>query len=214
VIIGGADRRTGHGDEENAFSSLDDYIHRQFSGGQIEQTWSAQLYEPADGLPLIGRSLLSQHTYFATGLSGDGLTFGTYAGRALAAMIAGTARAQDALFSPSRIPAKGLTDLISHNVEVAKNMILGRLAKGDKDDINPNEGRIVDFEGQRAAVFKDASGRLHVFSAVCPHMKCIVSWNSAQHTFDCTCHGSRFSTQGTVIEGPALSGLETLPRPE
>jgi len=93
-------------------------------------------------------------------------------------------------------------------------MILGRLARGTEDDLKTNEGRIVDFEGQQAAIFKDASGLLHIFSAVCPHMKCIVSWNSAQQTFDCTCHGSRFSTQGTVIEGPSLSGLEPLPHPK
>jgi len=214
VIIGGADRRTGHGEEESAFSSLRDYIQKRFSGGPIEQAWSAQLYEPADGLPFIGNSLLSKYTYFATGFSGDGLTFGTYAGRTIAAMIAGTAPSADTLFSPSRIPAKGLTELIAHNVEVAKNMILGRLARGTEDDLKTNEGRIVNFEGQQAAIFKDASGTLHIFSAVCPHMKCILSWNSAQQTFDCTCHGSRFSTQGTVIEGPTLSGLEPLPHPK
>jgi Rieske Fe-S protein len=93
-------------------------------------------------------------------------------------------------------------------------MILGRLARGTEDDLKANEGRIVEFEGKQAAIFKDDSGALHIFSAVCPHMKCIVSWNNAQQTFDCTCHGSRFSTQGTVIEGPALSGLETLPHPK
>jgi Rieske Fe-S protein len=150
----------------------------------------------------------------ATGFSGDGLTFGTYAGRTIAAMIAGTAPSADTLFCPRRIPAKGLTELLTHNVEVAKNMILGRLARGTEDDLMTNEGRIVDFEGQQAAIFKDASGLFHIFSAVCPHMKCIVSWNSAQQTFDCTCHGSRFSTQGTVIEGPSLSGLEPLPHPK
>jgi glycine/D-amino acid oxidase-like deaminating enzyme/nitrite reductase/ring-hydroxylating ferredoxin subunit len=214
VIIGGADRRTGHGEETSAFSSLQDYIQKRFADASIEQTWSAQLYEPADGLPFIGPSLLSQSTYCATGFSGDGLTFGTYAGRTIAAMIAGTAPSADTLFSPRRIPAKGLTELLTHNVEVAKNMILGRLARGTADDLETNEGRIVAFEGQQAAIFKDASGRLHIFRAVCPHMKCIVSWNSSQQTFDCTCHGSRFSTQGTVIEGPSLSGLEPLPHPQ
>jgi glycine/D-amino acid oxidase-like deaminating enzyme/nitrite reductase/ring-hydroxylating ferredoxin subunit len=214
MIVGGADRRTGHGDEESALSSLQAYIQKRFSGAHIVQLWSAQLYEPADGLPFIGRSFLSDHTYIATGLSGDGLTFGTYAGRTLAAMIAETATSKDTIFSPRRLPAKGLSDLVSHNIEVAKNMILGRLSKGEAGDLIPNEGRIVTFEGQQAAIFKDASGVLHVFSAVCPHMKCILSWNGAQQTFDCTCHGSRFSTQGTVIEGPALGDLETLPSAE
>jgi len=46
------------------------------------------------------------------------------------------------------------------------------------------------------------------FSAVCTHLRCTVTWNGFEKSFDCPCHGSRFSNRGKVINGPANSNLE------
>jgi Rieske Fe-S protein len=56
-------------------------------------------------------------------------------------------------------------------------------------------------------VFRDDAGEVHEFSAVCPHLGCVVHWNAAERTFDCPCHGSRFDCAGKVINGPANSDL-------
>ena len=40
------------------------------------------------------------------------------------------------------------------------------------------------------------------------HLKGIVSWNDAEKSWDCPLHGSRFSADGDVIEGPSTRGLE------
>lgn len=42
----------------------------------------------------------------------------------------------------------------------------------------------------------------------CTHMKCIVNWNNAEKSWDCPCHGSRFSQKEKVLEGPAMSDLQ------
>jgi Rieske Fe-S protein len=60
----------------------------------------------------------------------------------------------------------------------------------------------------KIAVFRDETGRLHEHSAVCTHLKCIVEWNSAEKSWDCPCHGSRFDAYGKVLNGPAVSDLD------
>ena len=42
----------------------------------------------------------------------------------------------------------------------------------------------------------------------CPHMGCALKWNSDEHTWDCPCHGSRFTKDGQVIENPATDDLK------
>jgi Rieske Fe-S protein len=60
---------------------------------------------------------------------------------------------------------------------------------------------------QRAA-YRDEAGLLHQLSARCTHLGCIVAWNGPAKTWDCSCHGSRFAIDGSVIEGPAVEPLE------
>ncbi len=60
----------------------------------------------------------------------------------------------------------------------------------------------------KVAAYRDERGVLHERSAVCTHLRCIVAWNSAEATFDCPCHGSRFDAYGKVVNGPAISDLE------
>lgn len=60
----------------------------------------------------------------------------------------------------------------------------------------------------KSAVYRDDAGRLHERSAACPHLGCIVSWNSTERSWDCPCHGSRFDPNGKVLNGPAIGPLE------
>ena len=70
------------------------------------------------------------------------------------------------------------------------------------------DGAVVDNLGEKVALYRDAEGQLHTFSALCPHMKGVVQWNEEEKTFDCPCHGSRFSCKGEVLEGPSLKPLK------
>ena len=70
-----------------------------------------------------------------------------------------------------------------------------------------DEGAILSKGLRKIALYRDGSGALHSFTAVCPHLGCVVQWNGDEKTFDCPCHGSRFSKEGVVINGPAISNL-------
>lgn len=42
----------------------------------------------------------------------------------------------------------------------------------------------------------------------CPHLGCALKWNAAEQSWDCPCHGSRFTKEGAVIENPANGDLK------
>ncbi|MFL6863305.1 MAG: Rieske 2Fe-2S domain-containing protein [Allosphingosinicella sp.] len=75
-------------------------------------------------------------------------------------------------------------------------------------DGRDGEGKIVSIGGRRLAVHRDDTGTLHALSPVCTHMGCDVAWNTAERTWDCPCHGSRYAIDGRVVNGPATDGLE------
>lgn len=76
-------------------------------------------------------------------------------------------------------------------------------------EIRPGEARVIAVEDgeEDAAVYRDESGEPHAVSAVCTHLGCLVRWNSAERSWDCPCHGSRFDVDGRVIHGPAVDDL-------
>jgi nucleotide-binding universal stress UspA family protein len=70
-------------------------------------------------------------------------------------------------------------------------------------ELTPGEGGIIERQGEKLAAFVNEGGELHLMSARCTHMGCTVAWNPGERTFDCPCHGSRYSPTGEVVNGPA-----------
>jgi Rieske Fe-S protein len=75
------------------------------------------------------------------------------------------------------------------------------------DQIDPGTGAIIRKGARKIAAYKDEQGNVHLRSAVCTHLYCIVDWNSVEKTWDCPCHGSRFDPYGNVVNGPAIAPL-------
>src|SRR6185503_8844146 len=91
------------------------------------------------------------------------------------------------------------------NVNVAAQYV-DWVTPGEVDsvrEIQPGSGAVLRRGLSKVAVYRDGNGKCHEMSAVCPHLGCIVQWNSAEHSWDCPCHGSRFDKHGTMINGPA-----------
>ena len=215
LILGGADHHTGsRGEGEESYAQLEAYARERFAVRAIEHRWSAQLFVPADDLPYIGPELTDRHLWYATGYAGTGITFGTFAGMLLADRILGRENAAAELFDPRRINlAASAGATIKTNIKVAGHMIGDWLRRGEKlpvEDLPAGEGRLLNVDGDKVAAFRDERGALHLLSPVCPHMKCIVHWNSAEKTWDCPCHGSTFAATGEVLTGPAMQPLTPL----
>jgi Rieske Fe-S protein len=77
-------------------------------------------------------------------------------------------------------------------------------------ELAPGEAKVTNYGGEKLALYKDEHGELHAVSPVCTHLKCSVAWNNAEQSWDCPCHGSRFSYEGRVLTGPADHDLEKI----
>ena len=219
LIVGGEDHKTGQEvDTEQRFSRLKAYLHQLVPGAPIDHRWSGQIVEPTDGLPFIGHNAGDKHVLVATGYSGNGMTFGTLAGMILADEAQGIDNPWAPLYRANRIkPLAQAREFISENVDFPAYLARDRLGPGqvsDPAEIPRAEGRLMRAHGKMLAVYRDDSDVLHVHSAVCPHLGCNVRWNTAERTWDCPCHGSRFDTKGCVLNGPATKDLEPASFPE
>jgi glycine/D-amino acid oxidase-like deaminating enzyme/nitrite reductase/ring-hydroxylating ferredoxin subunit len=214
VIVGGKDHKTAHESEPEAFERLEHYVRDRFHVREVLNRWSAEFFEPSDGLPYIGLSPGAKHTYVATGFSGDGLAWGTASARYIADVLLEREKDVPLPFRASRFrPLASAGHFIKENADVAARFVVDRFKAergADFDAIRPGEGKVVAQDGKKLAVYRDASGELTIRSAICPHLKCVVRFNAAERSWDCPCHGSRFDVQGRVIDGPALSDLAVI----
>ena len=90
------------------------------------------------------------------------------------------------------------------------DVLLCRTVRQLESELEPGEGGVIERHGQQLAAFVDESGELHLMSARCTHLGCLVTWNPADRVFDCPCHGSRFGPLGDVVDGPATKPLRPI----
>jgi nitrite reductase/ring-hydroxylating ferredoxin subunit len=215
LIVGGEDHKTGQvNDGDERFKRLEIWTRQRFPAiGNVDFRWSGQIMEPVDYMGFIGRNPgTDQHIFIATGDSGNGITHGTIAGILLTDLILGRKNAWSKLYDPSRVTLRATPSFVKENLN-----IVGQYADwatgGDVDSyeqIAPGAGAVVRRGMKKIAVYRDDQGEIHELSAVCTHLYCIVNWNSAERTWDCPCHGSRFDPYGRVVNGPAITPLREL----
>jgi glycine/D-amino acid oxidase-like deaminating enzyme/nitrite reductase/ring-hydroxylating ferredoxin subunit len=216
LMVGGEDHKTGQASDcEQRFAKLERWARDHFPFvGEITDRWSGQVMEPVDGVAYLGKNPGNKNVYVVTGDSGNGMTHGTIAGMLIVDLIAGRENPWEKLYDPARktLKPKVLADYVAENANVAAQL-RDYLTAGDEpsaDKIKNGEGAILRDGVRKIAAYRDENGTLHEFSAVCPHLKCIVRWDSCEKTWDCPCHGSRFDALGRVVNGPAISDLESI----
>lgn len=213
LIVSGEAHKVGHGgDTRQYYWRMEEYLRRFFEVKKIAYHWSTQDNYTADSVPYIGKIVSeSKHVYVATGFNGWGMSNGTVAGRLLADLILGRKADWGAVFNPSRFDLVGIGKLVKHNLDAVSGYALARLLHPEVkslSEVKEGEGKIVQSGKERRAVYRDEGGKLHILSPFCTHMGCQLAWNTAERSWDCPCHGSRFDASGRVLNSPAKYTLK------
>lgn len=212
ILLAGENHKTGQGSNANThYKNLIDFANKNFDVEEILYRWSAQDCTTADNIPYIGKITPNHpNIYVATGFKKWGMTSSAVAAMILRDLIVKDKNQWSQVYDPSRfIDSGSILTLIKQNLDVAINFIFGKLFTGSSDGkIKKGEGKIIDLAGQKIGAYRDEKGKLYLIDTTCTHMGCELKWNDAERTWDCPCHGSRFSPTGEVIDGPAFKPLD------
>ena len=218
LISGGEDHKTGQADkedipEEERYNKLMEWTKSHFPTiKEIKYRWSGQVMEPLDSLAFIGKNPGNDNVYIITGDSGNGMTHGTLGGIIITDMITGKENKWADIYKPTRTSLRVAGKFLKEAMNMAAQYV-DWVSKEDvekAEELSNEEGGIISAGLKKIAAYRDDTGQLHLFSASCPHLGCVVQWNADEKSFDCPCHGSRFSAEGKVINGPAINGLKIL----
>lgn len=171
--------------------------------------WSSQDYTTSDKLPLIGQLVDGDSSIlFASGFQKWGNTLSNVAAKLLCAMLLDTPSPYEEMFNPHR---KGLllnTTSIKENAKTAFAYIQNKMQI--PTNVHPKKGcaTLIQWQDAIYGVYKDEQDEVFIVNTKCPHLGCQCVFNEVDKTWDCPCHGSRFSYRGEVIKGPSTYHLQ------
>jgi glycine/D-amino acid oxidase-like deaminating enzyme/nitrite reductase/ring-hydroxylating ferredoxin subunit len=221
LIVGGEGHKPGDDPNTKArYAKLEAFMQERFGVSDAEYRWSTHDYMPVDRLPYIGRLRRGDdRVYVATGFAKWGLTKATIAAGVISDAILGRANEWAELYDSTRFDARhSAARFAKENAAVGLHFFRDRLqlpaGRDDVERLAPGEGTIARVGAKQYAVHRDDVGELHVLSARCTHLGCIVGWNNADRSWECPCHGSRFAADGSLVQGPATADLPRDSLPE
>ncbi len=192
---------------------MENWTRNKFPIGKVVYQWSGQIMEPMDGVAFIGRNPLDHNNvYIVTGDSGNGMTHGSFAGLLISDLINGKENKWEKLYSPARftlVESIQVVKQVFHEVESYFKQTPNFNGTEELSTIKKGEGKIIDMLEEKFGVYRDEDNQLYIVPAECTHLKCTLAWNQDELSWDCPCHGSRFTYEGKVINGPANFDLKT-----
>jgi len=212
MIFGGANHVTGDGASEgNRYELLEGLLKKRFKVNSIDYRWSAQDSFPIDNAPYIGKMPRAKNIYVTTGYGEWGMTTSVVSAKLLSDLVEGESNTWEELYAPSRLKSLAAFKKGADHVKRVVKSFTDHITKDEIDklsDLTPGSGKVISIKGKKVAISKDQRGKITAVSATCTHMGCVVDWNNTEKSWDCPCHGSRFTPTGNVLTGPALRPLE------
>lgn len=213
LVVGGADHKVGQEQHpQHRYDEIEAWVRERYPmAGPVDFRWSGEVMEPADGVAYLGRNPMdNDNVYLITGDSGNGMTHCTAGAILITDLIMGRKNPWEDLYSPSRKATHGISDFLTEQANTLsqyRDWFTGGEVESAQE-IAAGHGAILREGSRKLAVYRNDEGGLQVVSATCTHLGCVVSWNDAEKSWDCPCHGSRFDVSGEVLHGPAPKPLE------
>ena len=194
-------------------TDLTSWTEQLWPGADRTHVWSAQDYHSVHELPYAGPlTPFNDRVLVATGYDKWGMTNAVAAALTLSSHILG-GHTEWATVMRTWTPQEvtGALSAAKLNTQVAYQLTTGwvkpLLSPADRLDPAEGFGR-VDRHGVTPVAVCTVDGHTVRRSAVCTHLHGVLSWNDTERTWDCPLHGSRFTADGAVLEGPATQDLK------
>ena len=213
VLLGGMDHKTGAKiDLQNSYKDLEDKAKQMYPNCEIKYRWNTEDCISLDKIPYIGEfSNFMPNVYIGTGYKKWGMTSSNVAANIITSKILGKKNNYEEVFRATRLkPIKNYEELGNMLKEVGNSLVLNKLKNPNEylKDLHEDEGKIIEIEGEKLGAYKHKDGKIYVVKPVCTHLGCELSWNNLDKTWDCPCHGSRFTYEGISIYDPSIKNLQ------
>lgn len=214
LLLAGGNHRSGEKEnEEDSYNELENFLNTHFKEAEIVSKWSTQDCMTYDKIPYIGLYSKSvDNLYVATGFKKWGMTHSAAAALILRNKILNIDDDFSEVFNPARItPTQSAKEFFSSISSITK-AFAKRIAPVPDElmEVEIGKGKIINYNGKKVGVYKDYKGDYFCINPVCAHLKCSLSFNEAEKTWDCPCHGSRYDIKGNILEGPAVKPLDKI----
>ncbi len=215
LLVGGCDHKTGSKiDLSHAYSILEDEVRKYYPDCKVLYKWNTEDCISLDKIPYIGEfSNLMPNVYIGTGFNKWGMTSSNVAANIIVDKILGRENEYEDVFKSTRLhPIKNNEELGNMIKETANSLVINKfkVKELDIDKIENDTGHVLEYDGVKIGLYKNAKGDIFTVKPICTHLGCLLSWNNLDKTWDCPCHGSRFDYTGKSLYNPAIKDLERI----
>ncbi len=211
LLFGGGGHRTGENSRGGQYSALRSALKQNYPESSEFAHWSAQDCMTLDGVPYIGQfSSGKPNWYVATGFGKWGMTSSMVSAQIISKQIAGEDVWYAPVFSPERFTlTSDLKALLVETKQAVKGLTrrIFQLPKATEEELPVGHGGIIEVDEVKYGVYKNDDGEIFIIEPKCPHLGCQLEWNPDELSFDCPCHGSRFTITGELLDNPAQTDI-------